>query len=93
MWSKKFWMLFSISLLIVFLSWIAPVRQMPLNYNAMIWRSIPFTSVWLLVAVYALLRYKWRGLVLLLAAPMALYWSIWLMFNHFPFCYYAGNCQ
>ncbi|HEY2359918.1 MAG TPA: hypothetical protein VGK36_02295 [Candidatus Angelobacter sp.] len=54
--SKKFWMLFSISLLIAFLSWIAPVRQMPLNFNAMIWRTIPFASVWLLAVVYALLR-------------------------------------
>jgi hypothetical protein len=91
--SKKLWMLFSISLLIAFLSWIAPVRQMPLDYDAMIRRSIPCASAWLLVVVYALPRYKWYGLIFLLGAPMALYWPIWLMFNHFPPCYYAGDCQ
>jgi hypothetical protein len=64
-----------------------------LDYDAMIWRSIPYASAWLLVVVYALPRYKWHGLLLLLGAPMALYWPIWLMFNHFPSCYYARDCQ
>jgi hypothetical protein len=91
--SKKLWMLFFMSLLIAFFSWIAPADQMPLDYRAMIWRSIPFASAWLLVVMYALRRYKCLGLVLLLGAPIALYWPIWLMFNHFPPCYYAGNCQ
>jgi hypothetical protein len=29
---------------------------------------------------------------ILVGAPMALYWPIWLLFHHFPSCYYSGNC-
>ena len=65
---------------------------MPLDYDALIWRSIPYTLAWTLILLYALFRYKRLGLWLLLGAPMALYWPIWLIFNHFPSCYYAGNC-
>lgn len=90
--SKTIWMVFLPSLLIAFLGWTAPSHQMPLDYHAMIWRSIPYALAWILIVVYALVRYKRLGFFFLLGAPMALYWPIWLMFNHFPPCYYAGNC-
>ncbi len=65
---------------------------MPLDYDAMIWSSVPFSTAWAIVVVISLWRYEKRGLWLLLGAPMALYWPIWLLFNHFPSCYYSHNC-
>jgi hypothetical protein len=78
--------------LIAFLGWMAPNRQRPLNYDAMIWRSIPYALAWTLAVTFALVRFRTRGLWLLLGAPMALYWPVWLLFNHFPGCYYTHNC-
>ena len=90
--SKKFWMVFLLSMLIAFFGWIAPTRQMPLDYDAMIWRSIPYAIAWTLVLTFSLFRNKLRGLWLLLGSPMALYWPIWLLFNDFAPCYYLDNC-
>jgi hypothetical protein len=90
---KRIWIAFPLALLIAFLSWISPTRRMPLDYDAIIWRSIPYAAAWVLLFGFSLYRFKKRGLWLLLGAPMALYWPIWLIFNHFPDCYYIGNCQ
>jgi hypothetical protein len=90
---RTFWIVIAASLLVAFLGWTAPSHQMPLNYDAMIWRSIPYALVWTLVLAFSLFRFKLRGLWLLLGSPMALYWPIWLLFNHFPPCYYLGNCE
>jgi hypothetical protein len=65
---------------------------MPLDYGTMISKSIPFAIAWVFVLAFSLRRYKKRGLWLLVGAPMALYWPIWLLFNDFPPCYYIGNC-
>jgi hypothetical protein len=92
--TKKFWILLLLpSLLLAFFGWTAPSHQMPLDYGAMIWRSIPYAIAWALVITFALVRFRTRGLWFLIGAPMALYWPIWLLFNHFPSCYYSGNCQ
>src|SRR5437879_2133762 len=67
--------------------------RMPLDYDAMISRSIPFAIAWAVILAFSLWRYKKRGLWLLVGAPMALYWPIWLLLNHFPPCYYLHNCE
>jgi len=58
----------------------------------MITRSIPFATAWAAILAFCLWRYKKRGLWLLLGVPMALDWPIWLLLNHFPSCYYLGDC-
>jgi len=81
------------SLVFAFLGWKAPEWRMPLDYDAMISRSIPFAVAWTALLTICLWRCKLRGLWLLVGASMALYWPIWLIFNHFPSCYYSGNCS
>jgi len=90
--NHNYWIALVTSLAIAYLSWISPAHRMPLDYNAMITRSIPFGLAWALVLAFSLWRYRSRGLWLLFGAPLALYWPIWLLFHHFPPCYYAGNC-
>jgi hypothetical protein len=91
--SKKLWMVFLPSMLIAFFGWTAPSGQTPLNYAAMLRMSIPCAAAWALVLAFSLVRFKRRGLWLLLGAPMAMYWPVWLMFNHLPLCYYNHNCM
>jgi hypothetical protein len=73
----------------IFFGWAAPTRQMPTNYHG----SIPFAVTWALVLVFSLIRFKKRGLWLLLGAPMALYWPIWLLFNQLPLCHHSRSCM
>ena len=70
----------------------APARHMPLDFDAVYSVSIPAAAAWLAVLSYSLWRFKWRGLWVLVGAPLALHWPIWLLFNHFPPCYYSHNC-
>jgi hypothetical protein len=90
--NQKYWIWFAASLAVASLGCFAPARHMPLEYDAMLWRSIPLATFWALMLGFCLLRYKKRGLWLLVAAPLALYWPMWLMFHGFPSCYYSGNC-
>jgi len=87
--AKKLWMILLPSMLIAFFGWAAPTRQMPINYYG----SIPFAVTWALVLVFSLIRFKKRALWLLLGAPMALYWPIWLLFNQLPPCYHSRSCM
>jgi len=87
----KYWLALIAALAISYLGAKSPIR-VPLDYDAMISRSIPLAIAWVAVLAFCLWRYKARGLWLLLGAPMALYWPIWLLFNHFPPCYYLHNC-
>lgn len=73
--NQKYWMWFAASFVIAFLGWEFPNR-MPLNYDAMISRSIRFAIAWVVVLAFCLWRYKKRGLWFLIGAPMALYWPI-----------------
>ena len=82
-----------ISIAIAYLGWSAPSHTRPFGYHLMVSRSVPFAIAWALVLAFSCFRFKKRGLWLLLGAPMALYWPIWLVFNHFPPCYYSGNCK
>jgi hypothetical protein len=88
----RWWIPLTASLVIAFAGWNYPQRQMPLNYDAMLSISVPLAIAWAVLLVFCLWRYRLHGLWLLMGAPMALYWPIWLLVNHFPPCYYAGNC-
>ena len=90
--NQKYGIALAASLVFAFLGSKAPSYRMPIDYDAIISRSIPFAIVWAAILVFCLCRYKKRGLWLLVGAPNALYWPIWLVFNHFPPCYYLHNC-
>jgi hypothetical protein len=89
--NQTYWIALTASWVIAYLGWQYPNR-MPFDYDAMISKSIPFAIAWALILILCLWRYKRRGLWLLLGAPMAAYWPIWLLFNHFPSCYYLHGC-
>jgi hypothetical protein len=90
--NQRHWLALMVSLVVAYVGWVAPRHRMPLDYDAMISKSIPFAIVWAGLLGFCVWRYKKRGLWLLLGTPMALYWTIWLLFNHFPPCYYLHNC-
>ena len=89
---RIFWIAMVASLAVAFLGISAPYTRMPIDYDAMIRKSIPFAIFWAVILAVCLWRYGKRAWWLLLGAPMALYWPIWLLFNHFPSCYYSHNC-
>ena len=82
----------AVSLLAAFLSYYIPGRRMPLDFHAMLVFSIPFATVWSLLFVAAIWRLGRLGFWLVIGAPMALWWPVWMLFNHFPSCYYLHNC-
>ena len=90
--NQKYWLVLMVSFVIAYAGWSAPSYGRPLDYDAMISRSLPFAIAWAVLLGIGLWRYKKRGLWLLLGTPMALYWPLWLLFNHFPPCYYTHNC-
>jgi FtsH-binding integral membrane protein len=91
--NQTFCITFIASFVAAYLSWSAPTYRMPIDYDAMISRSVPFAIAWVAILGFCFWRSKRRGLWLLLGSPMALYWPIWLLFNHFPPCYYLHNCD
>ncbi len=80
------------SLLVAYLGHMIPARQMPLNYHAMITVSIPLAVVWTVLFALCVWRFRMRGMWLIVGAPLALWWPLWMVFNHFPPCYYSHNC-
>ncbi len=82
----------SISMLIAFASFALPTGQMPLGYLAMMTLSIPCAILWAVFLGISLRRLGKRGLWLLVGAPFALWWPVWIIFNRFPPCYYAHRC-
>jgi len=89
--NQRYWLTLVASLVIACLGWSAPSR-MPLDYDAMISRSLPLALAWAMISAFCVWHFKKRGFWSLVGAPMALYWPIWLLFNHFPPCYYLHNC-
>jgi len=79
-------------MVVAYVGWLAPLHRMPIDYGAMFSRSVPFAVVWGVVFAFCLWRFGRRALLLLIGAPMALYWPVWLIFNHFAPCYFAHNC-
>ena len=83
---------FAASVLVAFLGDETPTRQLPLDYGAMVTVSIPLAAVWVVLFAFCLWRYRKRGLWLMVGAPFALWWPIWMLTNHLPSCYYSHNC-
>jgi hypothetical protein len=86
------WAMFALSLVVAYLGSNASSYRVPLDYDAIASKSIPFAIGWGLIAALAIWRYMKRGLWLLVGAPIALSWPVWLLFHRFPPCYYFHNC-
>lgn len=55
--NQEFWVSFVASLVIALMGWEYPQRQMPLDYGAMIWRSVPLAIAWASVLAFSLFRH------------------------------------
>ena len=77
------------SLIVDFLSFQIPVWQMPVDYRAMLTASIPLAIVWTILLALCIWIFGKRGWWLIVGAPMALWWPLWLIVNHLPPCYYS----
>jgi hypothetical protein len=84
---------FAASLFVAFLSYQIPALQRPLDYRAMITISIPLAIVWAVFFAFSVWRFRKRGLWLIVGAPLAFWWPMWMVFNHFPRCYYSQTCM
>jgi len=88
----SYWIACAASLLVAVLGHMLPARQMPLDYRAMITMSIPLAVVWAVLFAFFVWRFRMRGIWLVVGAPLALWWPLWMVFNDFPPCYYSHNC-
>ena len=73
-------------------SWAVPGRRMPVDIHAVLWWSVPVASLWLLTVGLSVYSFGKKGLWNLCAAPIALYWVVWLVLRGVPTCYWHGNC-
>lgn len=93
--SHKLWFrsTFTFSFIVAFVGLQAPQRRMPLDFHLMFWLSLPLAVIWLATAIVSIFRFHKKALWMLIGAPLALYWPVWLMFNRIPTCYWRGNCE
>jgi hypothetical protein len=82
-----------ISIMVAGPDWILPTRQMPIDYYSMFRTSFPLALIWIVLLGFALYRFRLKALWLLLAAPLALYWPMWIVVHGLPSCYYVENCH
>jgi hypothetical protein len=90
--NRAFWITLTMSAVVAYLGVIAPTHQMPLDYSAITSRSVPLAVLWATFAIAAVFLFSRRALWLLIGAPVALYWPIWLLVHGYPACWYMGNC-
>ena len=88
----RFRMVLAASFLLACVSWAAPGRGMPTDLHTVLWWSIPLASLWVLTVGVSASRFGRKTLWMLLGAPLALYWPVWLALNGIPACYWHRNC-
>jgi hypothetical protein len=73
---SKFWTMFIASIALAFASAVVPYLIDP-NDSTLVMRLVfPFCVAWGVLVFIAMMRFKWRGLWLLLGAPLAFWWPI-----------------
>jgi hypothetical protein len=77
---------------IAVLAYLPPQRRMPLDFHFVLWVSLPLAGLWTVGTATCLCKFGRSTLLMLFGAPLALYWPVWLLFNHIPNCYWQGNC-
>jgi len=89
----SFWFVFAVSVIVACLGDFAPRHTMPYDYSAIVSRTIPVAVVWGAIVITSVFLFRKRALWLLVGAPIALYWPVWLLVNGYPSCWYIGNCS
>lgn len=95
--SAQFWRwlrlcLTILSYLVAVIAWFPPRRYMPVDFHFVLFGSLPLAGIWITLVAVCLACFRRRGFAVVLGAPLALYWPIWLLFNRIPECYWRGNC-
>ena len=90
--NRSFLIFLTASVVIGCLSDLAPRHTMPYHYSAVVSRSIPLAVLWAIVVVASVVLLRKGALWLLVGAPIALFWPVWLLVNGYPSCWYMGNC-
>jgi hypothetical protein len=90
--NRSFLIFLTASVVIACLSDLAPRHTMPYDYSAVVSRSIPLAVLWAIVVVASVFLLREGALWLLVGAPIALYWPVWLLVGGYPSCWYMGNC-
>jgi hypothetical protein len=81
-----------LTLIVAFLSWAAPGGRMPLNFHTLLWGSLPLACLWVIAFRVSIEIFGRKGVWVLLGAPLALYWPIYLFYYGFPACYWVSSC-
>jgi hypothetical protein len=87
-----FFVLLGSSLIVALAALLAPARERPIHFRTVLQLSVPLAVIWLTTTFVYFFRFRWRGLWILIGAPFALYWPVWLIFNRIPACFWRGNC-
>lgn len=83
----------AVSFVLAYLGWQAPQVRMGLDFHSMLWWSLPLACLWTLTVAFSMGWFgRRKSLWMLLGAPLALYWPVWLVINGLPPCYWLGNC-
>ena len=81
---------FAISILIAIAAVGVPLMAPEHNWELATLMSLILATVWTILLLVTLIRFKWRGLWLLVGAPLALY--IPLLGVFFEACYRSHSC-
>jgi hypothetical protein len=80
------------SFMIAFFSWMLPNQWRPVPIDAIMWICTPLAVLWLVLLRIAIHYFRLRALWIVLGAPAALYWPLWLLWNGIPGCYWNAGC-
>src|SRR5437016_6025546 len=59
-----------VSSVLAIASWLGPLRQMPVDYRAMVWWSVPLACLWLVIFALSVLRFDKKSLWLVLGGAI-----------------------
>jgi hypothetical protein len=81
------------SFLVALASLFSPRLGFPVDFDGIIYRSIPIACLWVILFVIGIVKFRRRSLWMLLGIHLALFWPAYLFFNGLPLCYYQGGCR
>ena len=76
---------------VALVGFVGPNRA-PVNIHFILVVGIPLACLWTCSFLLGLWFYRWRALWMLIAAPLVLYWPLWLFVNGIPLCYRLADC-
>ena len=85
--------LIAIGLFAAVVSFALPNHRAPVDYDEILWLSLPLSLVWTLASAVCLRTHGKRGAWILLGLPFALFYPATLLIFGIPPCYWSGTCH